>query len=146
MRLRRNQLCPFTAPSSAVEERQSQEKNASARWAFGASKTRIIPGDTGNSAPTAKCGNSSTGRLPPNVASAHFVTNRSMIMATSYPTISIPAAWAGHGETTTRRTFRQFTGGATGKRDRAEYDLQIGAPFILYLFCIYKQMQTVILP
>ena len=44
---------------------KSQEKSASARWAFGASKICIIPGDTGNSARTAKCGNSSTGRLPP---------------------------------------------------------------------------------
>jgi hypothetical protein len=48
----------------------SQEKSASARWAFGASKTRIIPGDTGNSARTAKCGNFSTGRLSPRRAYA----------------------------------------------------------------------------
>jgi hypothetical protein len=44
-------------------------------------------------------------------------------MATSYPTTSIPAAWAVHGETTILKISRLFTGGATEKRDRAEGDL-----------------------
>ena len=51
--------------------------------------------------------------------------------ATSYPTTSIPAAWEEHGETTIRRTFRQSTGGATGKRDLAEGDLRPVRYFLL---------------
>ena len=38
-------------------------------------------------------------------------------------TTSSPKAWEGPGETTTRKTFRLSTDGATGKRDRAEGDL-----------------------
>jgi hypothetical protein len=56
------------------------------------------------------------------VANAPSVTNRSLIMATSCPTISNRGAWEEHGETTIRKTFRRSIGGATGKRDRAEGD------------------------
>jgi len=55
----------------------------------------------------------------PSVPSAR---NGSPTMATSYRTTLAPAAWAGHGETIIPTTFRPSTGGATGKKDRAECD------------------------
>ena len=42
--------------------------------------------------------------------------------ATSYPTTSAHAAWEERGGTIIRTTSRLSTGGATGKRDRAEGD------------------------
>jgi hypothetical protein len=44
-------------------------------------------------------------------------------MATLCPTISILEEWEERGEMIIRKTFRLSTGGATGKRDRAEVDL-----------------------
>jgi len=73
--------------------RQSQKKNASARSEFGALKIRIIPGDTGNSDPTAKCGSSSTGRSPSRMDSALSARRGSPSTATWCPTTSIPVVW-----------------------------------------------------
>ena len=100
--------------------RQSQKKNASARSEFGALNIRIIPGDTGNSDPTAKCGSSSTGRSPSRMDSALSARRGSPSTATWCPTTSIPVVWEVRGETIIRKTFKLSTGGATGKRDRAE--------------------------
>jgi len=120
MRLRRNQLCPrFTTLSSAAAEKRSRERNGRARWASGALKIRIIPGDTGNSALTVRCGSSSTRRSLHRMASAHSARKGSPTMVTLCPTMSIPEEWEEPGETIIRRTFRQFTGGATGRRGRA---------------------------
>ncbi len=54
---------------------------------------------------------------------AHSVMDSSPITATWYPTTSIPGAWTELGETIILKTSRLSTGGATGKRDRAEGDL-----------------------
>ena len=123
MRLRRNQLCPIHRPTLLRKRGNPKRKSASAGWAFGASKILIIPGDTGNSDPTVKCGSYSTGRSLHRMASALSARKRSATMATSCPTISIPEEWEGHGETIIRITFRRSIGGAMGKRDRAEGDL-----------------------
>ncbi len=53
-------------------------------------------------------------------------------MEISFPTTSIPAAWEGHGETIILRIFRRSTGGATGKKDRAEGDVGENIPSLDY--------------
>jgi len=55
------------------------------------------------------------------MAYAPFATSRSVITAISCPTTSIPEEWEERGGTTIRTTFRQFTGGATEKRDLLVY-------------------------
>ena len=133
MRLRRNQLCPLhRSLSSAEAEKQFRERNGRARWEFGALKTRIIPGDTGNFGPTAKCGSSSTGRSPSRMDSAPSARRGSPSTATWCPTTSIPAAWAERGGTIIRTTSRLSTGGATEKRGRAEGNAGRMPPILLH--------------
>ncbi len=45
-----------------------------------------------------------------------------------------PVVWEERGGTITRRTFRQFTGGATGRRDQAECDIW-SAPLFTPIYC-----------
>ena len=64
------------------------------------------------------------------MASALSARKDSPTTATWYLTTFIPAVWEEHGETTILTTFRQPTGGVTGKRDRAEGDLWPCANFL----------------
>lgn len=68
-------------------------------------------------------------KIAAQTACALSARGSSRITATSFRTTSIPVEWEERGGTTIPTTFRLFTGGATGKRDRAE-----GEPCFLRIF------------
>ena len=113
-----------TSPFSLLlrQRRRSQKKNASARWEFGALKTPSPPGyrelrSNGEMRKLLDRKIAEQNGLAPSARRGSPTT------ATWCPTTSIPAAWGEHGGTTIRTTSRLSTGGATGKRVRAECDL-----------------------
>jgi len=122
MRPHRNQLCPihrsrFCCGREAIPREKRQRQMGVRRI-----EDSHHPRGTGNSAPTVKCGNSSTGRSSLSAVNAHSARRSSPTTPMSCRTISIHAAWEEHGETIIRKTSRRSIGGATGKRDRAEDD------------------------
>lgn len=103
-------------------EKEFQNKERFDNWAFAESRIHITPGDIGNSGQTPKCGSYLIRRSSLKIGDVPSATSSSRFTLTSFPTTSIPAAWEGHGETIIPTTFRPSTGGATGKKDRAECD------------------------
>jgi hypothetical protein len=106
-----------------VEERQPREQIVSAGWVFDISKILNIREDTENSDRTEKCGSSLAGKSLHRTELAPSAKGSSRTTPTLFPTTSIPEVWAERGETIIRTIFRLYTGGATGRRDRAEAEV-----------------------
>jgi hypothetical protein len=123
MRLRRNQVCPNPSFLFVSWEGSGTENKAPLdNLAFAELRIHVTRGVTGNSAPTGRCESCSIKRSFPREENAASAVRSSRITAMSYRTISIHGKWAGHGETITQTIFRLLTGGATGKRDQAEFN------------------------
>ena len=117
MKLCRNHCCPIHRSVSCCGREPAQKGTRVRR--LGVQRIEELPHPRGyrelrSKAEMRKLLNS---KLSSRIDNVRSVRSRSPTTTTSCPTTLIREGWAGRGETTIRRTFRQCTGGVTARRD-----------------------------
>ena len=142
MRLRRNQLCPIHRSQSCCGRETIPQEKRQRQLGIRRIDDLQHPRGYREFARMGKCESCWTRRLWRRKANAASAMRSSPTTATLCPTTSIPVVWEERGETTIRTTSRLSTGGATGKRGRAEGDVGAVRNRSLIRQCLSECLKT----